>query len=143
MPEKLKNLFFTSESINLFADRIKVDYCIFNKDKFLKLIYDNEWESRELKAKMRHVAICLHECLPQKYEQAIIILIKIAPHIKGFEGMVLPDYVELYGLEHWETSINQVTYLTPMGRTSNSINRVGRCSLMGETMPQARKPLTL
>jgi len=112
MPEKLKNLFFTSESINLFADRIKEVFSNFDKDKFLKLIYDENWESRELKAKMRHVAICSHECLPQNYEEAINILIEIAPHIKGFEGMVLPDYVELYGLDHWNISLKALKEFT-------------------------------
>jgi len=112
MPEKLKNLFFTSESINLFADRIDKAFPDFNKNKYLKLIYDDQWKSLELKAKMRHVAICLHECLPKNYEKAINILMKIAPDIKGFEGMALPDYVELYGLEHWDLSLNALKEFT-------------------------------
>jgi 3-methyladenine DNA glycosylase AlkC len=112
MPEKLKNLFFTIETINNFADRIKEAYPKYDKERFLKLVYDAEWDSRELKAKMRHVAISLHDCLPEKYEQAINILIRIAPYIKGFEGMVLPDYVELYGFEHWDVSLNALKEFT-------------------------------
>lgn len=112
MPEKLKHIFFTKETINQFADRIADVYPGFAKDKFIELIYSIDWESLELKEKMRHVAVCLHEFLHGDFEQAIDVLIKIAPDVKGFEGMVLPDYVELYGLEHWDISLKALKEFT-------------------------------
>ncbi len=112
MPEKLKDIFFTEKTINEFANRISGAYSQFDNDKFLRLVYDSEWESKELKSKMRHVTLCLHQCLPKEYELAIKILIQIAPFIKGFEGMVLPDYAELYGLEHWDISLNALKEFT-------------------------------
>ena len=112
MAEKLKNLFFTKDTINNFAVRLKEVYQKFDKDKFIHFVYDEDWEIKELKAKMRHVAICLHDCLPQKYDKAIDILINIAPNIKGFEGMVLPDYVELYGLDNVDVSLRALKEFT-------------------------------
>ena len=61
---------------------------------------------------MRHVTICLHEILPESYRDALEILKQAAPHIRGFEGMVLPDYVELYGLNDWEASLSALGYFT-------------------------------
>jgi len=112
MPEKLKDIFFTNVSINEFASRILNVYSQFDKNKFLNLVHNSEWESKELKSKMRHVTLCLYECLPKEYESAIKILIQIAPFIKGFEGMVLPDYVELFGLENWDISFKAMKEFT-------------------------------
>ena len=112
MPEKLKNLFFTEDSLNSFAEPIKKNYHKFDDGKFLKLIYDDTWENLELKAKMRHTTKCLHKTLPGDYIEVLTILMKAAPEIKGFEAMTLPDYIELYGMDHWEESLNALGYFT-------------------------------
>ncbi len=112
MPEKLKNLFFTSESQNLFADSIIKQYAAFDKTKFLKLIYNDTWETLELKAKMRHTTKCLHEVMPENYIETLVILINAAPEITGFEAMTLPDYVEVYGINDWEESLNALGQFT-------------------------------
>lgn len=112
MAEKLKNLFFTHDSIRQLADSIFIFYPAFDKDKFLKLIYDDTWEKLELKAKMRHTTHCLYKCLPENYLEALLVLIKAAPEIKGFEAMTLPDYIELYGMQHWEESLNALGQFT-------------------------------
>jgi len=112
MPEKLKNLFFTKDSIKLFADTILKQYIGFDKEKFMELIYDDTWENLELKAKMRHTTKCLYKILPKDYIEALEILVKAAPDVKGFEAMSLPDYVELYGMEHLEESLNALGQFT-------------------------------
>ncbi|MEZ5082150.1 MAG: DNA alkylation repair protein [Bacteroidales bacterium] len=112
MSEKLKDLFFTKESLNSFADSIKKYYTSFSKDEFLKLIYDETWEALELKAKMRHTTHSLYQCLPKDYVAALVILVKAAHEIKGFEAMVLPDYVEVYGLDRMEESLNALGHFT-------------------------------
>jgi len=112
MPDKLKDLFFTSESLNLLADSLKKQYAAFDKIKFLNLIVNDTWDSLELKEKMRHATICLHEVLPENYIETLVILINAAPEIKGFEAMTLPDYVEVYGMDDWEESLNALGQFT-------------------------------
>jgi len=112
MPEKLKNLFFTKDSLNNFVDALRNHCPKFDKAKFLKLIYDDSWEKLELKAKMRHTTNCLYETLPKDYTKALIILVKAAPELKGFEAMTLPDYVEVYGMDFWEESLNALGHFT-------------------------------
>ena len=37
---------------------------------------------------------------------------KIAPEITGFDAMCLPDFVEMYGLEHWDLSFEALEVFT-------------------------------
>jgi len=112
MPEKLKDRFFTKESIRLFAETISQYYSEFDQNNFFQLVYDDTWEQLELKAKMRHTTHCLHKCLPTNYIESLVILIKAASKVKGFEAMTFPDYVEVYGMEHWEESLNALGQFT-------------------------------
>ena len=112
MPERLKDMFFTESSINKFADTLLKYHPEFDKKKFLGLIFTETWETLELKERMRHATLCLHEVLPDDYDTTLEILKKAAPNIKGFEAMVLPDYVELYGMENWESSLHALGHFT-------------------------------
>ena len=63
MPEPLKNM-FSKNYLNNFADTFVEIYPAFNKTKFLNLVFDKNWNNRELKQRMRHISISLHEVLP-------------------------------------------------------------------------------
>jgi 3-methyladenine DNA glycosylase AlkC len=112
MAERLKDMFFTQSSMNEFAETIKKIYPAFDKKKFLSLIFDSTWESQELKEKMRHTTLCLHKTLPNSYKEALDLLKKAVPHVKGFEAMAIPDYVELYGMEDWNISLPALGYIS-------------------------------
>ena len=112
MAEQLKNMFFTSESINSIANLIKNQYSKFDKKEFIKLINSGGFKNMELKEKMRHLTKCMHKTLPSSFDKAVDILIKIAPEVKGFESMSLPDYVEQYGLDNWDISLPAMAHFT-------------------------------
>ena len=69
------------------------------------LVFDSAWNARELKDRMYHIAACLRRLLPRDYGQALEILQRAAPPFGGFEGMLFPAFVEVYGLDHWELSV--------------------------------------
>lgn len=121
MPEKLKDMFFTTDSIDLLADTVKKFYPEFDKSKFLNLVFNKEWESKELKEQMRHTTICLHELLPGDYKQSLEILFKVIPSIKGFDVMVFPDFVEQYGLHDWDMSLPALGYFTKFASSEFAI----------------------
>ena len=112
MSEKLKDLFFSSSFIHQLGDTIQQVYPDFDKEKFICLIYDGTWETKELKEKMRHVTRCLFETLPKDYPEALEILTKIAPSFRSFDAMVFPDYVECYGLDDWDLSLPALAFFT-------------------------------
>ncbi|MFC2118232.1 DNA alkylation repair protein [Bacteroidota bacterium] len=105
-------MFFTEDSVNNMANKISEYYAGFDKKKFVNLVFARGWLDKELKERMRHVTQCLHKTLPDNYGEALEILKKVIPHIKGFDLMCMPDYVEVYGLDDWEQSLPALSYFT-------------------------------
>src|SRR4030042_5071020 len=114
MPQKLKALFFTASFIAELAEALHRVCDDFDGDRCSNLVFDASWESRELKERRRHVTECLHETLDREYPEALEILIEIAPSFSGFDTMVFPDYVQCYGLEHWDLSLPALAFFTPL-----------------------------
>lgn len=121
MAQRLKEIFFTATFVERLATAIQAVYPDFQAARFKELTFDNEWQTRELKQKMRHVTGCLHETLPTEFPAALKILEQVAPSFDGFEGILFPDYVECYGLEHWEQSLPALGLLTRYGSSEFAI----------------------
>lgn len=91
----------------------------FDDKKFNALIFDKEWKDKELKQRMRHTAIVLNKFLPADFEKAALVINRL---IAGFrqsgireqtiEFMFLPDYIELYGLSHFDVSVKLIEQVT-------------------------------
>ncbi len=112
MPERLKDLYLTPTSVKAMAAEIRRSFPALDRKKFLALVLDEDFEGKELKARMRHVTECLREVLPGSYRKALVVLEKAAPRVKGFEAMCLPDFVELYGLDDWDRSLKALALFT-------------------------------
>ncbi len=111
MPEPLKNL-YTPSLIDNLSRSIKQRYPAFNSRKFKQFVFDQDWEQRELKQRLRHITEGLYHHLPTSYPKALSILKPTAINLCGFEYMFFPDYVELYGLEHFDKSIGALEHFT-------------------------------
>lgn len=105
---------YNEEFISLLARGVKQAYPQFDVNHFVKLVFEGNWAEKALKERMRHVTTCLHNCLPSQYEEAITILRKVAPQLEEHElaGIVLPDFVEMYGLHNWDVSIDALELFT-------------------------------
>ena len=111
MPEALKNIYSRS-FIESFAAVLKKAYPKLDEKRFIELIFDKEWEARELKQRMRHIAEALHKVLPAEFAKATDVIISCIELLKkakkgemNFEYMFFPDFVEVYGLNDYKTSI--------------------------------------
>ncbi|WP_080846312.1 DNA alkylation repair protein [Cytobacillus gottheilii] len=93
---------------------IKNEYPPFQGEEFFSAIFDEQWEQRTLKERMRHITLKLNEGLPEDYEESLDILMKVAPHFKheDLAAIIFPDYVEVFGLEHWEPSLAALEHFT-------------------------------
>jgi 3-methyladenine DNA glycosylase AlkC len=115
MPEPLKNMYNT-RFFDALSKAVKAAYPAFDQQQFLTLIYDDEWETRELKARTRHIARSLHALLPDDYPTALAIMREASSLLTGFsyEPMIFPDFVEVYGLDdaHWEISMDALAQFT-------------------------------
>lgn len=111
MAEPLKNL-YNKDLINSLASEIKRVYKKFDSEKFQKRIFSEGWDKKELKERMRFIALTLSEFLPDDFEKAIAILMPVSEAFIGFEYMFFPDFVELYGLHDFELSMKALAHFT-------------------------------
>jgi len=114
MPEPFKNL-YSNVLIAKIALQVNRQYKNFDQKGFKKSVLCADWESKELKDRMSHIAECLHEFLPKNYSWAIKILKSVTTHFDGLQAMVFPAYVELYGVnmvDEYETSISALEHFT-------------------------------
>ncbi|MAT45759.1 MAG: DNA alkylation repair protein [Anaerolineaceae bacterium] len=107
MAEALKDMFFKEIFFETLCSEIVNILPSFDRDQFLTEIYAEGWENRALKDRMRHTTLTLHQRMPKDFRDALDILYQLLPRLEsfGFEKMIFPDYVELYGLEDWEAAL--------------------------------------
>ncbi|MBB5637346.1 3-methyladenine DNA glycosylase AlkC [Pedobacter cryoconitis] len=91
----------------------------FNKPQFIKQIYAEGFEFMELKQRMHHTTLVIHEFLPAGYPEAIHQLFLLIHQLRKEDAgedklayIFLPDYIETYGLEDYETSIKAIEFVT-------------------------------
>ncbi len=118
MAEPLKNL-YNRTFFNELSSVLKQVIPDFDEELFLESIYDSEWDQRELKDRMKHIAVTLHSFLPDEYEEALNRITKMIPLIRDskladcrLEFMFLPEYVERYGLKYFESSTAAMKNIT-------------------------------
>lgn len=114
MANLLKDI-YNEQYLNLLSETLLLVKSNFRKDDFLKKIFDNEWEKRELKERMRHISTTLGLFLPQPYEEAIVILMEVfskLPPLYNLENMIFQDFVEVYGLESFDISMKALEHFT-------------------------------
>ena len=105
---------FTRETVQSLAQAVKIEFPEFPDQEFVHTVFDENWERLALKGRVRQITLALGELLPDEYPLSLKILERSIPHLEdqGFEKMVFPDYVEVYGLEDWETSIKALEVFT-------------------------------
>lgn len=118
MPEPLKNLYneaFFEDFSNTLVKTIKS----FDKKTFTKQVFSAEWDGYELKQRMRHVSVVLHNFLDADFTKASKQLHAVTDTLLGekegqldFLHMFLPDYVELYGIDDYDNSMQVLEKVT-------------------------------
>jgi len=113
MANALKDI-YNEEFISKIATAISEVYPIFDNDSFYEKVFSGNWEDKTLKERMRQITICLGATLPDNYKEAITILSTTVDKFpKNSLGCIFfPDFVEVYGLEDWETSIKALELFT-------------------------------
>lgn len=111
MSELLKDV-YNKKLITKLSTKIKNVYPDFNKNNFIKTTFDDNWMSRELKQRIRHISESLREYLPDNYKKSIKILKPVSLDFSDLEHLIFPDFVELCGLDNLKTSIDAMEYFT-------------------------------
>ncbi len=112
--------YFGANLAELLSDKILKVYANFPKDKYVQTI-KNESEGLSYTHRIELHAEVLKSCLPENFDEAVSILLKILGDENANEtGMfseyywIMPigKYVEQYGIEHFDTSINAIEEIT-------------------------------
>ncbi|WP_066188275.1 MULTISPECIES: DNA alkylation repair protein [Gracilibacillus] len=109
--EPLKEVYNHAFLVQLM-EKITQVYPSFDQAGFLAAVYHTDWETLELKQRMRRITESIGEHLPADYAEAITILLGIAPQCTGFPYLIFPDFVERFGQDHWEISIQALEMFT-------------------------------
>jgi len=111
MAELLKDV-YNQSFIDAVASQFKVAYPSFEKQAFVATIFDEQWAQKELKTRLTFIAQTLHQFLPADFQQSTAILQQVAPFFSGYEAMFFPAFIELYGLDDYQTSIEALAFVT-------------------------------
>jgi 3-methyladenine DNA glycosylase AlkC len=81
------------------------------------------WQNLELKERMRHLTQCLKQVLPASYSASIEILSKtiVALPQHNFANLIFPDFVEQYGMDDLEISLDALELFTQYGSSEFGI----------------------
>lgn len=118
MAEPLKNM-FNQEFFTSLCDELIVLVPDFDPNLFNKKVYTEHWDKLELKERMYHVTRVVHSFLPEGFENSIPIILKLVKSLKqskniSFGYMFLADYIEQYGQNNIELSLNAMQEVTQL-----------------------------
>lgn len=112
---------FNEARYRALADELSKVHSPFDRKRFLALTLDG-LADRSLLQRLRRTSEALRETLPSDYEDALAVLRKLAPRVKhSFVSIVLPDFVGLYGRQHYELSLEALKFFTPLGSSEFGI----------------------
>ena len=129
MAESFKNM-YNEQFFDRFTKDLKLIIKDFDARGFVSQIMDNEWENREYKQRIKHMATILKKFLPTDYKKAIAKILELLDYVKSTlpdfskiddanfglltleYGSVLDNYVEQYGLDDYQTSVEAIEKIT-------------------------------
>jgi len=118
MSEAFKDLYNETFYLNL-ATHLSKCLAEFDQSKFMQLILPDNFVQLELKERMTHTKKVLHQFMPEDFRQAAIILVNLIDSLSdadikegSVEYMFLPEYIETYGIDDYQTSIKAFEKIT-------------------------------
>lgn len=118
MAEPLKYV-YSPAFIESLTVSLKQVYPSLNKKGFIAAVFDSDWDNRELKQRMKHLAHVLHQFLSADYSSNIATIIDWVHLLKSqrdnhqsFEYLFLAEYVEIYGQHDVTLSMKAIEEIT-------------------------------
>ena len=102
-----------------FADVLSETVPSFDKEKFIGLIFNEDFQTMEWKERMKHTTRIFHEFMPEDFPKAVKIIEKVITGLRksnftddNLAFIFFPDYVEVYGIEDLKTSAKAFEFIT-------------------------------
>lgn len=118
MSSLLKDI-YSKDFYDNFSETLREVVPSFNKEKFVQQIFDKNWDSRELKERMKHTSLVLNSVFPADFSKTVKLIEKIIESLRqrniketSIEFMFLPDYIETYGIKDYDASVKSMEFVT-------------------------------
>ncbi len=109
--EPLKNI-YDSKYVERLGLAFKQEYGAFRCEEFRERIFNDEWNEFELKQRVSHICLCIHEQLNLPFIEACEILKAVGSHFGGYAALYFPEYIERFGMDYWQESMEALAVLT-------------------------------
>lgn len=125
----LKEVFYSREFLNIICKTFIAVSENFDSSGFLKNLPPEEWEKKELKQRMRAIALAINEALPEiSYRQKIHLLKQLAIKIpkdknSQFALIIFADFVEVFGGDDFNFSMNALEFFTKFGSAEFAVRK--------------------
>lgn len=129
MAESFKDI-YNEQFFDRFTKDLKIVINDLDAQEFVSQIRDDEWKDRGYKQRTAHITKVLKKYLPANYKEAIAKILELLDGVKhalpDFSriddknfglltleyGLILANYIELYGLDDYETSVKAMEKIT-------------------------------
>jgi 3-methyladenine DNA glycosylase AlkC len=122
MAELFKNI-YTRDFFENYCRVLGIVVSNFDESAFLSEIFDSEWESLEIKQRMRHISNVLKSYLSSNYTESVNQLLQTISIlesedesvgvVKGrMEYIFISDYIEQNGIDDFEISVSAFEKIT-------------------------------
>ncbi len=102
-----------------FAEVLEYTLPPFDRVEFQRRIFNAEFNELELKQRMSHTTAVLADFLGQGFATAVDYICRLIDNLRAagiteqsLEYMFLPEFIERYGLDDYQTSIQAFEYVT-------------------------------
>jgi 3-methyladenine DNA glycosylase AlkC len=120
MAEPLKNLYsplFFEKILPVFQEVLPA----FDEHDFVFRVFDTRWPDLELKQRVRQITLALRPFFPEAFPAAVPLLKKLVQAFtdhnyrqQGFQLIFLADFIEVFGLDHFEESMDAIEEVTKL-----------------------------
>lgn len=118
MAEAFKNV-YNEKFYLVLAQHLKGCLTDFDEQKFMTLMLCENFEPLELKERMTHTKEVFHQFMPTDFDLAAKVLLKLLTSLQidnknegSLAFMFLPEYIETYGINDFQTSVNIMEEVT-------------------------------
>ncbi|MBO6717736.1 MAG: DNA alkylation repair protein [Rhizobiaceae bacterium] len=112
---------FNRERFRNIAGEAEAVSPAFDRKRFLA-VATKDLDDLSIMQRLRQGAEALHAALPLPYEQVLPVLNELAPRIgHNFASMILPEYVALYGRDHFDLSMQALAFFTRFGSSEFAV----------------------
>jgi len=118
----MSNLFkdiYSVEFYDKFAEILNQTIPSFDRKQFKALIFNEQFDGYELKERMTHTARALDHFLPDDFGLATQVIKDIITNLQNagireqsIEFMFFPEYISIYGIDHYENSVSAFEFIT-------------------------------